>query len=91
MRRAVFFLPIAGLTAFVGYLGFQYGQVPSETEIINRYAAAYLQTAPTGAMPTDGDLSQYSRNFRPSPGFHFMERSGIHFPNSPETGKFQLL
>ena len=53
MRRAVYFLPIAGLTAFVGYLGFQHGQVPSETEIINRYAAAYLLTAPTGAMPTD--------------------------------------
>jgi hypothetical protein len=53
MRRAVFFLPVAGLIAFVGYLGFQRGQVPSETEIINRFAAIYLQTAPNGAALTD--------------------------------------
>jgi hypothetical protein len=53
VKRATFFLPLAGLIVFVGYLGFQRGQVPSETEIINHYAAAYLQTAPTGAIPTD--------------------------------------
>lgn len=53
MTRAVFFLPLACLIAFVGYLGFQRGQLPSETEIINRYAAAYLQSAPEGAMLTD--------------------------------------
>ncbi len=53
MRRAYFFLPIAGLVAYAGYLGFQRGQLPTETEIINRYAAAYLATAPEGANPTD--------------------------------------
>lgn len=53
MRRAYFFLPLAGLVAFAGYLGLQSGQVPSETEIINRYAAAYLETAPQGASLTD--------------------------------------
>jgi len=51
--RTVFFLPLAALIAFAGYLGLQSGQLPSETEIINRYAATYLQTAPEGAAPTD--------------------------------------
>ena len=53
MKRAYFFLPLAGFIAFAGYLGLQSGQLPSETEIINRYAAAYLETAPGGASPTD--------------------------------------
>ncbi|PXW67712.1 hypothetical protein C7964_10561 [Loktanella sp. PT4BL] len=53
MRRAYFFLPLAALVALAAYLGLQYGQVPSETEIINRYAATYLAAAPTGASPTD--------------------------------------
>jgi hypothetical protein len=53
MMRAYFFLPLAGLIGFAAYLGLQAGQVPSETEIINRYAAAYLATAPEGASPTD--------------------------------------
>jgi len=53
MKRAYFFLPLAALVALAAYLGLQYGQVPDETEIINRYAAAYLQTAPAGASLTD--------------------------------------
>lgn len=53
MKRAYFFLPLAGLVVFAGYLGLQRGQIPTETEIINRYAAAYLQTAPSGASETD--------------------------------------
>lgn len=53
MKRGYFFLPVAMLVAFAGYLGIQIGQVPSETEIINRYAAAYLVTAPDGASLTD--------------------------------------
>lgn len=57
--RAAFFLPLAGFIAFVGYLGFQRGQIPSETEIIDRYAAAYLQTAPAGAEPTDCAATTY--------------------------------
>jgi len=53
VKRTVFFLPLAALLVFVGYLGFQRGQLPSETEIINRYAATYLQSAPEGAAATD--------------------------------------
>ncbi|WP_108815836.1 hypothetical protein [Loktanella sp. Alg231-35] len=53
MRRVYIFLPLAALIAFAAYLGWQRGQPPSDTEIINRYAAAYLEIAPTGASPTD--------------------------------------
>ena len=53
MRRSLFFLPLTALIAFVAYLGLQWGQLPSETEIINRYATAYLETAPDGATATD--------------------------------------
>lgn len=53
MRRVYFFLPLVGLAAYAGYLGLQFGQVPGETEIINRYAAAYVQSAPSGASLTD--------------------------------------
>lgn len=53
MKVAYFFLPVAALVAYAAYLGLQAGQLPSETEIINRYAAAYLATAPEGASPTD--------------------------------------
>ncbi|MFQ1700527.1 hypothetical protein ACJ5NV_08025 [Loktanella agnita] len=53
MTRRILFLPLAALVVFAAYLGLQYGQVPSETEIINRYAAAYLASAPDGAQPTD--------------------------------------
>ncbi len=51
--RWVYFLPVACLAAYAAYLGWQRGQLPSETEIINRYAAAYLATAPAGANLTD--------------------------------------
>ena len=47
------FLPFFALVAFAGLLGWRMGQVPTETEIINRYAASYLGTAPEGAKPTD--------------------------------------
>lgn len=53
MKRVIFFLPVVGLIAFAGYLGLREGKVPSETDIINRYAAAYLEIAPSGASPTD--------------------------------------
>lgn len=53
MMRWLYFLPVAGLVAYAGYLGWLRGQLPSETEIINRYAAAYLEMAPDGAQPTD--------------------------------------
>ncbi|WP_333714128.1 hypothetical protein [Yoonia sp.] len=51
--RWLYFLPLAGLVAYAAYLGWLRGQLPSETEIINRYAAAYLAMAPEGAQPTD--------------------------------------
>ena len=53
MNRAFLFLPLAGAIAFAGYLGLQSGRLPSETEIVNRYAAAYLEVAPNGGEPTD--------------------------------------
>ena len=53
MIRRFLFLPFGALVVFTAYLGWQHGQVPSETEIINRYAAAYLASAPEGAKPTD--------------------------------------
>ena len=53
MTRRYLFLPLAALVIFAAYLGLQYGRLPSETEIINRYAAAYLTTAPDGAQPPD--------------------------------------
>jgi len=53
VNRAFLFLPLAGAIAFAGYLGLQSGRLPSETEIINRYAAAYLEVAPNGGEPTD--------------------------------------
>ena len=53
MKRVYLFLPIAVLVAFAGYLGLQTGQVPSDTDIINRYAAAYQESAPNGAKLTD--------------------------------------
>ncbi len=53
MTRTLFFLPLGALIVFAAYLGLQRGQLPSETEIINRYAAIYLDTAPAGASATD--------------------------------------
>ncbi len=51
--RAFIFLPFAALVALALYLGLRAGIVPTETEIINRYAAAYMSTAPEGAALTD--------------------------------------
>jgi hypothetical protein len=57
--RRLYFLPLAAFLVFAGYLGLQSGQLPSETEIINRYAATYLQTAPAGARATDCAATTY--------------------------------
>ena len=51
--RWLYFLPVAGLAAYAAYLGWQRGQLPTETEIVNRYAATYLAMAPEGAQATD--------------------------------------
>lgn len=53
MTRRYLFLPFGALVIFAAYLGLQWGQLPSETDIINRYAAAYMDAAPSGADPTD--------------------------------------
>ncbi len=53
MKRLYLFLPLVGLVAYAGYLGLQVGQVPGETEIINRYATAYLATGGEGASLSD--------------------------------------
>lgn len=53
MRYWAFFLPVGCLVAFAAYLGLRAGQVPTETEIINRYAAAYVAEVGDGAAVTD--------------------------------------
>ena len=53
MTRRLFFLPVALLTVFAGYLGWRLGQPVSETQIINRYAQWYVQIAPEGAQVSD--------------------------------------
>lgn len=53
MMRWVYFVPLVALVIFAGYLGLRSGDLPDETEIINRYAAAYLETAAEGAKATD--------------------------------------
>ncbi|MDX8352355.1 hypothetical protein [Cognatiyoonia sp. IB215182] len=53
MGRWTFFLPLVVLIAFAGYLGLRAGRLPSETEIINRYAALYVAEAGAGAQMTD--------------------------------------
>ena len=53
MKSVLFFLPLAALIAFAAYLGLRAGRLPSESEIIDIYAAAYLSMAPEGARSTD--------------------------------------
>lgn len=53
MKHGYFFLPVAVLLALAAYLGLKSGQLPDEAEIIDHYAAAYLEIAPSGATPTD--------------------------------------
>ena len=53
MKRSYFFLPVVALLGLAGYLGLKSGRLPDEAEIINRYAAAYLDVAPSGASLTD--------------------------------------
>ena len=53
MPRWFWFVPFGVFIAFAAYIGWQRGQPPTDTEIINRYAAAYLEVAPTGAAATD--------------------------------------
>ena len=59
MPRVVWFLPVAALVGLVGFLGYRAGQVPTETQIINRYAAIYLDQSKEGAQPTDCAAAPY--------------------------------
>ena len=52
-RGWLIFSPVAALAAFAAVLGLRAGQIPTETEIINGYAAAYLNMAGPGAQPTE--------------------------------------
>ena len=47
------FAPFAALVAFAAYLGLRAGQIPSDTEIVNRYVTSYMAVAPDGAVPAD--------------------------------------
>ena len=49
----MFFIPFAGLVVVAGIVGYRMGQVPGETEIINRYAATYVAMAGDDAALTD--------------------------------------
>ncbi|WP_322892736.1 MULTISPECIES: hypothetical protein [unclassified Yoonia] len=49
----MFFIPFAGLVVVAGIIGYRMGQMPSETEIIARYAATYVAMAGDGAALTD--------------------------------------
>lgn len=51
--KKLWFLPFACLVLLAGYIGLKLGQFPSETEIINRYAATYVAMAAQGAQLTD--------------------------------------
>ncbi len=53
MTRLYYFLPLGGLVVFAGYVGLRAGDVPGETEIINRYASTYVDTLKDGAAVTD--------------------------------------
>ncbi len=55
----MFFIPFAGLVVVAGIVGYRAGQVPNETEIINRYAAIYVSMAGDGAALTDCAATPY--------------------------------
>jgi hypothetical protein len=53
MKGWMLFMPFAALVLVAGVVGYRMGQLPSETEIITRYAAAYVSMAGEGAELTD--------------------------------------
>lgn len=53
MSRWWLFAPFCGLVILAGYLGWQFGQPVTETDIINRFAARYVGEAGAGAAVTD--------------------------------------
>ena len=53
MRRSALFLPFGALVLFAGYLGWRESKIPSESDVINHYAARYVAEAADGADVTD--------------------------------------
>ena len=53
MTKRWIIAPIAALAIVAGYLGLQLGQPVTETDIINRYAALYVQEQGGSAKVTD--------------------------------------
>ena len=55
MNRWILFLPFIGLVVLAGYVGYRMGSValPSEGEVIARWADEYVGWAGGSAMPTD--------------------------------------
>ncbi len=53
MKRFFYFLPVMIFVVYAGYLGFRASQVPTDTDIINVYAAQYLISASADARITD--------------------------------------
>lgn len=51
--RPFLWLPIAAMIVLAAVLGYQAGRVPTETEIIERYAARYVKQRGAGARLTD--------------------------------------
>lgn len=53
MNSPLIFLPFAALVALSGYVGWQMGQPLSETDVLDFYAADWVETGPEGASTAD--------------------------------------
>lgn len=53
MNRRLIFLPFAAFVALSGYVGWQMGQPLSETDVLDFYAAEWVETGPADAATTD--------------------------------------
>lgn len=53
MDRRLIFLPFAAFVALSGYVGWQMGQPLSETDVLDFYAADWVETGPEDAATTD--------------------------------------
>ena len=51
--RRFLFLPFAAFVALSGYVGWQMGQPLSETDVLDFYAAEWVDTGPEGASASD--------------------------------------
>ncbi len=53
MTRTALILPFVALCGAAAYFGYQAGRIPSETELIDSFAARYIQERGQGARLTD--------------------------------------